>query len=219
MAWTLGPGGTFTYSGPSSGSGIPTSPGGTITGGAAETLGVASGTRSAGGSAFPTSVPAGMVANPYITPVSANTPGASPMAGGFELLNAMLQNIFNAERLRQSAIDQQVSIATLLAQTERASPTQAADLAVQLGMPGRQPNLGFANSFVNADTTGVFGGTAGTQSLRLPFAFSGKELTFLGQNRNLSSVISDIAARFGKPDLLSTSAASLIPTNSALIPA
>lgn len=166
---------------------------------------------------FPTSVPSGNIANPVVTPVNAGTPGAAPAAQGFEMFQAMLDNVLNSEKLRQSAIDQQVNIARLAADLERVSPTRAADLAVSLGIPGLEPDLSFANSFANADTTGVFGGKVGSQNIKLPFAFSGKELSFLGNNPNVANVLSDIGDRFGRPDLLRQSAASAIPTSSSIL--
>lgn len=165
---------------------------------------------------FPDSVPTANVANPVVTPVTADTPGAQAAASGFDLFQAMLDNVLKAEQLRQSAIDQQVNIAQLFADMQRASPTQAADLAVKLGIPGLEPDLSFANAFTNAGTTGTFGGRVGTQDIQLPFAFSGKELTFLGNNPNVSSIISDIGSRFGRPDVLKNSMAALLPTNTSL---
>ena len=165
---------------------------------------------------FPSSVPAYNVANPYMTPVNANTPGASPVAQGYEMFQMMLDNILNAEKLRQSAVNQQVDIANLFAQLEKASPSQAANLAVRLGVPGLEPDLSYANAFAGPGSTGTFGGKVGSQNITLPFAFSGSELAFLGNNPNLSSGISDIAAALGRPDVLRNSMASLIPTNSNL---
>jgi hypothetical protein len=162
------------------------------------------------------SVPAGMVANPYITTPQLGQPGSSPVAMGVDLMRMMLDSLFNAERLRQSGVDQTVSIARLFADLERASPTRAADLAVSLGIPGLQPDLSVASRFHDDSTSGIFGGRVGTQDVRLPFAFSGKELSFLGNNPNVANVLTDIADRFGRPDIMKTSLDSLIPASGNL---
>lgn len=165
---------------------------------------------------FPGPVPAGNVASPYITPVGLNSPGATPVAQGFELFQVMLENILKAEALRQSAVDQQVNISNLFAQLQKASPSQAANLATIMGMPGLEPNLSYANSFAGPQSTGTFGGKVGTQQINLPFAFSGRELSFLGNNPNVASGIADIASAIGRPDFLQNSMAALIPTGGNL---
>mgnify|MGYP006935507453 CR=1 FL=1 len=166
---------------------------------------------------YGTTVPASTVANPYqITTPQLGQAGTSPVATGVDLMKMMLDSVFNAERLRQSGVDQTVSIARLFADLERASPTRAADLAVSLGIPGLQPDLSVAKRFVNEGTTGIFGGTVGTQSVSLPFAFSGKELSFLGSNPNVSTVLTDIADRFGRPDIVKSSLDALIPAGGGL---
>lgn len=162
-------------------------------------------------SAFPTSIPSYLLGSPAITPVNAQTPGATPVAQGFDLMMQMLNSVLNAEKLRQSAVDQTVNIAQLVAELQRSSPTRAADLATSLGIPGLEPDLSFANAFSGDRSTGVFGGRVGTQDINLPFAFSGKELSFLTDNQNVAKVLNDVAERFGRPDLLRTSLSSLIP--------
>lgn len=129
---------------------------------------------------------------------------------------AMLEATMRAEQLRQHGIDQTIDIARLFAEMERVSPTRAADFAVALGMPQMQPDFGWTSRFVNEGTTGLFGGKVGTQNVKLPFAFSGRELNFFNNNKNVASVIQDIAARFGRPDLLANSASTLLPTSQAL---
>lgn len=146
----------------------------------------------------------------------ASAAGGTPVAQGFDMFYQMLQATLQAEQLRQSAIDQTVNIAQLASQLQRASPTQAADFATQLGLPGLEPNLGFANRFAGAKSTGSFGGKVGSQDIKLPFAFNGKEMSFFQNNPNVASIISDIGARFGRPDVLGTSRSSLIPAGSNL---
>lgn len=163
---------------------------------------------------FPTPIPPRMaVAAPTIAPSGW---GNTPVAQGAELMFAMLDATMRAEQLRQHAIDQTVDIAKLFAEFERVSPTRAADLAVALGMPQMQPDFGWTSRFSNEATTGLFGGKVGTQNVKLPMAFSGRELSFFGQNKNAASVIADIADRFGRPDLFNTSQGALLPTSQAL---
>lgn len=165
---------------------------------------------------FPGAVPAANLAKPYVTPVGLDSPGSTPVAQGFELFQAMLDNILKAETLRQSAVDQQVNIAQLFASLQKASPSQAANLAVQLGIPGLEPDLSYANAFAGPGSTGVFGGKVGSQSIKLPFSFSGKELSFLGNNPNVAGGITDISAALGRPDLMQQSLSSLIPAGGNL---
>lgn len=144
-----------------------------------------------------------------ITTVNAGS--GSPVAQGYELFAAQLSYVLQAEQLRQNAIDQQVNFAKYVTELARVSPTRAADIATQLGIPGLEPDLRWANRFAGPDATGIFGGRVGSQDIRQPIAFSGKELNFFQQNPNVASIISDIGERFGRPDVLANSMASMIP--------
>lgn len=152
---------------------------------------------------------------------SANiTPGDSsgnPAALGFDLHERSFDMMLRAEASRQAAIDQSVRIATLITEMERTSPTRAAELAVQLGMPDLQPDLGFTKNFTNGKTMGMFSGQVGTQDVKLPWSFSGRELTFLDQNDTVANIFRDIGERFGLPNLLETSQANLLPTSRGLV--
>ena len=208
---------------------------------------------------LPSGLPAGMLA----TPVTLASPGSTPVAQGVDLFQQMLDNIFTAERLRQSnqaelnnmaqfsaSLSQQaagqqaqaaqaaaalaessrqfdinmlfqktgqaIDLSQLFASLQRSSPSQAANLAVGLGLPGLEPNLGYANAFTGPRTTGTFGGKVGSQDIKLPFAFSGRELSFLGNNPNVAAGISDIAGALGRPDFLKNSVDALIPTGGNL---
>lgn len=172
------------------------------------------GTSGSGTAKPPGSVPSSNLAKPAINPASS---GGDPAAAGYDMWQGMMDNVLNTERLRQSAIDQQVNVARLISELERVSPTRAADLSVALGVPGLEPNLGFANAFTNEGTSGVFGGKVGTQNIKLPFAFSGKELSFLGNNPNTQNILADIGDRFGRPDLIKNSISSAIPTSSSIL--
>lgn len=150
-----------------------------------------------------------------VTPVAQS--GGDPAALGFDLHERSVDLMLRVEASRQASIDQSVRIATLITEMERSSPTRAAALAVQLGMPQLQPDLKSVTSpFVNDGTMGTFGGTVGTQSLRLPFSFSGKELTFLDQNDEVARIFADIGEQFGLPNILERSQAFAIPASGAL---
>jgi hypothetical protein len=167
-------------------------------------------------SIFPTNVPSAAVASPFINPAMPGAAGTQPVAQGFDLLMGVLDRLLQAEQVRQQGINQQVDIARLFTELQRASPTQAADLAVRMGLPQFQPDLSFANQFAGPKTTGTFGGRTGTQDIKLPFALNGKELSFLGNNPNVAGMLKDIGGAFGRPDFLQNSIASAIPTSSSL---
>lgn len=155
---------------------------------------------------YPTSAPAGALT------ATGAFGGGSPVATGVDLFMAMLEATFQAERLRQSAVDQSVNIAQLSAELGRVSPSRAAAFATALGIPGLEPDLSAANAFAGEGSTGVFGGRIGTQDIRLPMSLSGKELSFLGSNPNVASVLADISGYLGRPDLIQSSMASAIPS-------
>lgn len=165
---------------------------------------------------FPTQVPAtGLAVGAAMTPVSLDTPGASPVATGFDLFKDTFTMLMQADAARRAAVDQQISLATLFTELERASPTRAADLAVRLGLPSMEPDMGFANIF-GKGANATFGGTAGSQALSLPWMFSGSQISFLNDRPNVANVVGDISERFGRPDLFRESIASLIPTSASL---
>lgn len=158
-----------------------------------------------------TAIPTGAIGRTPIT-----TANGSPVAQGYELFAAQLDFVLRSEQLRQNAQDQQINFVKYMTELGRVSPTRAAELATKLGIPGLEPDLQFANAFSNSASTGVFGGSVGTQKINLPFAFNGKELSFFEQNKNVASVVADIGDYFGRPDILSNSLASLIPGGSNL---
>lgn len=167
-------------------------------------------------SIFPTPVSfPGLDVTAQMTPVTLDTPGASPVATGFDLFRETFDMLLEAEAAKRAAIDQDISIAQLFSELQRASPTQAADLATRLGLPGQEPDLGFANIFGRGANT-TFGGKVGTQDLALPWSFSGKQLSFLQSAPNVAGVLGDISARFGRPDIFSESVRGLIPTSGGL---
>lgn len=165
---------------------------------------------------FPSSIPmSGITATAGVTPASAET-GGSPVATGFELFRETFDMLMQAEQARRQGIDQQINIASLFSELSRASPSQAAELAVRTGLTGMEPNLDWANAFsTGAHTT--FGGEIGSQNVSLPWSFSGHQLSFLRDRPNVERMLMDVADFLGRPDILSESMNGLIPANRSLI--
>lgn len=163
-------------------------------------------------SIFPQSVPSLAVASPSITPVSIGSPGSTPVATGVDLWMKMMDYVLKSEQLRQTGIDQTVGIAKYATDLAGVSPAKAADLSVQLGIPGLEPNLSYLNRYVNDSTSGVVSGQVGTQNVSLPFAFNGRELSGLSANPTVANVLQSVATRFGRPDILKTSSMGLLPS-------
>lgn len=158
-----------------------------------------------------------LTASASITPTTSGGGDGSPAALGFDLYERSFDMMLRAEQARQQSIDQSLNIAQLFVELERASPTRAADLAVRLGLPGLEPDLSLTKAFTNAQTMGSFGGKVGSQDVRLPFSFSGQELSFLDRAPQVASIFRDIGDRFGLPNVLESSAANLIPAGRSLI--
>lgn len=160
---------------------------------------------------------AALAASASLTPTASSGGGGSPAALGFDLYERSFDMMLRAEQARQQSIDQSLNIAQLFVELERASPTRAADLAVRLGLPGLEPDLSLTKAFTNAQTMGSFGGKVGSQDVRLPFSFSGQELSFLDRAPQVASIFRDIGDRFGLSNVLESSAANLIPAGRSLI--
>ena len=163
---------------------------------------------------YPQSVPTVTATDPAISALIAALGAGmqdTPVATGVDIYQMQLDNILKSETLRQSSVDQQVRIAQLFSQGAGANIAQQAELAIRLGIPGLEPDLSFASAFAGPGSTGTFGGRIGSQDVRLPFAFSGKELSFLGQNPSVANPLQQVASFLGRPDAISTSLASLIP--------
>lgn len=171
-----------------------------------------------GAGAFPGTVPTkAVVATPAMLQLpGAGQPGDTPLAQGSDLMLQMLDRTLQAEKLRQSAIDQTVSIGQLLVSLQRTSPSQAADLATQLNLPSFEPALSWSNRFNGPKSTGSFGGTVGTQQISLPQSLNAKQSSWLGSNPNVANMLQDIASRFSRPDLLTNSIRSLTPASASL---
>ncbi len=170
--------------------------------------------------------PLGVSTSQLMSAATIGTPGldsptASPVAAGFPLFRDMVDLTLRAEASRRAGIDQEVSIAQLMIELERASPTRAASLSVALGLPNTQ-DFSFTKAFggsrdLPAASGGFFGGNVGGQNVSLPQAFSGRELSFLGSNPGTAGIVQDIADRFGLPDIFSRSTAGLVPTSRNLL--
>ena len=76
--------------------------------------------------------------------------------------------------------------------------------------------FGKGGSFPSAGGLGI-SGTIGDQQVSLPSIFGGQELDFLAKNRNVQSVVADVADKFGMPDIFDRSMAARIPTLSSIL--
>mgnify|MGYP001570440400 CR=1 FL=1 len=154
---------------------------------------------------------------------SLNSPGSSPVATGFPLLDRMIDNLLRARADQRADRQQAIDLARLMAELSRISPTRAASMAASLGIEGPGADLAFTNLF--GQQRGGFpqaggpavSGTIGGQQIGLPSVFTGQELSFLGSNLNVARVTADVADYLGVPDIFSRSAAARIPTMSSIL--
>lgn len=145
--------------------------------------------------------------------------GGYDVAFGFPLLERTFDMILRANADRRATIDQNVQILGTLADLERVSPTRAASVAAGLGLP--EPQFDFLSVLSQpgpafSPSATPFGGLVGSQNVMLPGALSGQQLSGLLDNENVARIVMDVAERFGRPDLLSTSAQGLLPTSGLL---
>lgn len=146
-----------------------------------------------------------------------NSPGSSPVATGFPLLDQMLDNLLRTRADARADRQQQIDLVRLLTELDRVSPTRAAGIAAGLGIDGAGAGLAVSNLFGTGKGFpqaggGRVSGNIGGQDISLPSVFSGHELSFLGANPNVAHVLSDIGDYLGKPDILQQSQAARIPT-------
>lgn len=163
----------------------------------------------------------GGVATASLTPPSLASPTAFATAFGFPLFSSMLDFVLRSNEQQLEIQRQQVSTAQLIADLERVSPTRAASVATQLGLPSGvdfdflKP-LGQGLQLAPASGERVSRTLAG-QELSVPGVLSGSELAFAGANPNFARQLADVADFVGLPDLFPRSAAALVPTSAQLI--
>ncbi len=148
-------------------------------------------------------------------------PGDIDVALGSALRQQEFENLLLANKDRRATIDQQVSIATFLAEAERASPTRAAAINAALGLGTGGIDFGFADAFLGGGQLqvgqgGFSTGVAGGQNVALPNSLSLNQLSFLEANPVIARFIADLGDFLGKPDIFGTSIAGAIPTSGAL---
>ena len=141
--------------------------------------------------------------------------GGSPMAAGLDVFTQSFAALINAQQERRAQQGQAIDLARLISEMVAANPIQAADFATAFGLPGLEPDLSPLNRFTGAGSS--VSGKIGSQTATLPFSFTGKDLTFLGNNKNVASLIQQVASRLGVPDIFKTSAYGLPPTSQALL--
>jgi len=141
--------------------------------------------------------------------------GGSPMAAGLDVFTQSFAALINAQQERRSQQGQAIDLAKLISEMVATNPIQAADFATAFGLPGLEPDLSPLNRFTGSGPS--VSGKIGSQTSTLPFSFTGKDLTFLGNNKNVSNLIQQVASRLGVPDIFKTSAYGLPPTSQALL--
>ena len=145
---------------------------------------------------------------------------ATPVAQGVDIFQMQFDNLLKSKADQRATIDQQVSIAFLLAEVARTSPTRAASVNAALGL-GQNIDFGFADAFLgggqfSVGQGGFSTGTVGGRNVALPNSLSLNQLSFLEANPQIARFIADLGDFLGKPDIFATSIAGAIPTSPGL---
>jgi hypothetical protein len=218
-----------TYSGPSSQSGIPTQPGGAITGGAANVLGVPEGTLSSTPEQY-LQILQKQAKPPLTGPIGGAIGGAGgPIGGagtnglnipyGADFYGPMLQYLMGMLGIGE---DKRQFNATQLAAMQ-ANPFSASELAFRRAGQGLSP---FATGKTNAadvrdmiaspTSTGMPGGNSvdfgGGQVFNVPDTLSGGQMSNLQGMPGSQGVLESIARAAGNPDIIARSLKALLPS-------